>query len=83
MTNSFVKEGFEVYGRQTKGSRKVDLLKAVEHQESVLGELQKELLYLNGMISERKSQRHKHEGEHNFCEWGEPSFSEREAKNFG
>jgi len=39
LTNSFVKEGFEVYGRRNKGSKIVDLIKVVEHQESVQGEL--------------------------------------------
>ena len=46
LTNSFVKEGLEVYGRRNKGTKIVDLIKAVEHQESVLGELQKELCRL-------------------------------------
>jgi len=57
LTNSFVKEGFEVYGRQTKGTKIVDLIKVVEHQESVLGELQKELVNLNAMMIERKEGR--------------------------
>jgi len=57
LTNSFVKEGFEVYGCRNKGTKIVDLIKAVEHQESVLEELQKELVDLNAMIIERKNQR--------------------------
>ncbi|QCE04345.1 hypothetical protein DEO72_LG8g2381 [Vigna unguiculata] len=55
LTNPFVKEGFEVYGRQSKGTKIVDLIKAVEQQESVLGELQKELEDLNAMMIERKN----------------------------
>ena len=39
LTNSFVKEGFEVCGRRNKGTKIVDLIKAVKNQESVLGEL--------------------------------------------
>jgi len=57
LINSFVKEGFEVYGRRNKGSKIVNLIKVVKHQESVLGELQKELLDLNAMMIERKNQR--------------------------
>jgi len=57
LTNSFVKEGFEVYGRQTKGTKIVDLINFFEHQKSVLGELQKELVDLNAMMIERKNQR--------------------------
>ena len=73
LTNSFVKEGFEVYGRRNKGSKIVDVIKAVEHQESVLGELEKELLGLNAMMIERKNQRQQHEGKLKFSELGEPS----------
>ena len=57
LSNSFVKEGFEVYGHRNKGTKIVNLIKSVEHQESVLGKLQKELVDLNAMIIERKNQR--------------------------
>ena len=68
LTNSFVKEGFEVYGRRNKGSKIVDLIKALEHQESVLGELQKEHLDLNAMMIETKKQRQQHEGKLKFSD---------------
>ena len=81
LTNSFVKEGFEVYGRRNKGSKIVDVIKAVEHQESVLGELEKELLGLNAMMIERKNQRQQHEGKLKFSELGEPSVGDLHTPN--
>ncbi|QCD80377.1 hypothetical protein DEO72_LG2g698 [Vigna unguiculata] len=81
LTNSFVKEGFEVYGCRNKGTKIVDLIKAVEHQESVLEELQKELVDLNAMIIERKNQRQHHECKLKFSELGEPSVGDLQTPN--
>ncbi|QCE03607.1 hypothetical protein DEO72_LG8g1632 [Vigna unguiculata] len=81
LTNPFVKEGFEVYGRQTKGTKIVDLIKAVEQQESVLGELQKELEDLNAMMIERKNQSQHQQGKMNFFEFGEASAGHSQTPN--
>jgi len=81
LTNPFVKEGFEVYGRQTKGTKIVDLIKAVEQQESVLGELQKELEDLNAMMIERKNQSQHQQGKMNFSEFGEASAGHSQTPN--
>ena len=81
LTNPFVKEGFEVYGRQTKGTKIVDLIKAVEQQESVLGELQKELEDLNAMMIERKNQRQHQQGKMKFSEFGEASAGHSQTPN--
>jgi len=81
LTNPFVKEGFEVYGRQTKGTKIVDLIKVVEQQESVLGELQKELEDLNAMMIERKNQRQHQQGKMKFSEFGEASAGHSQTPN--
>ena len=81
LTNPFVKEGFEVYGRQSKGTKIVDLIKAVEQQESVLGELQKELEDLNAMMIERKNQRQHQQGKMNFSDFGEGSVGHSQTPN--
>jgi len=81
LTNPFVKEGFEVYGRQTKGTKIVDLIKAVEQQESVLGELQKELEDLNAMMIDRKNQRQHQQGKMKFSEFGEASAGHSQTPN--
>jgi len=81
LTNSFVKEGFEVYGRWNKGTKIVDLIKSVEHQESVLGKLQKELVDLNAMMIERKNQRQHQQGKMKFSELGEPSVGHSQTPN--
>ncbi|XP_027924102.1 uncharacterized protein LOC114181755 isoform X2 [Vigna unguiculata] len=81
LTNPFVKEGFEVYGRQTKGTKIVDLIKVVEHQERVLGELQKELEDLNEMMIERMNQRQHQHGKMKFSEFGEPSVGHSQTPN--
>jgi len=81
LTNPFVKEGFEVYGRQSKGTKIVDLIKAVEQQESVLGELQKELEDLNAMMIERKNQRQHQQGKMNFSDFGEASAGHSQTPN--
>jgi len=81
LTNPFGKEGFEVYGRQTKSTKIVDLIKAVEQQESVLGELQKELEDLNVMMIERKNQRQHQQGKMKFSEFGEASAGHSQTPN--
>jgi len=81
LTNPFVKEGFEVYGRQSKGTKIVDLIKAVEQQESVLGELQKELEDLNAMMIERKNQCQHQQGKMNFSDFGEASAGHSQIPN--
>ena len=81
LTNPFVKEGFEVYGRQSKGTKIIDLIKAVEQQESVLGELQKELEDLNAMMIERTKQRQHQQGKMNFSDFGEASAGHSQTPN--
>jgi len=80
-TNSFVKEGFEVYGRQNKGTKIVELIKVVEHKESVLEELQKELVNLNAMMIERKNQHQHQQSKMKFSELGEPSVGQSQTPN--
>ena len=49
-----MKEAFEEFGRGSKGGRKDDPMKAVERQEQMLSEMQKELYELKANMSDRK-----------------------------
>ncbi|QCE15696.1 hypothetical protein DEO72_LG11g2708 [Vigna unguiculata] len=56
-------------------------IKVVQHQESVLGELQRELIDLNAMMIERKNQRQHQQGKMKFSELGEPSVGHSQTPN--
>jgi len=81
LSNTFVKEGFEEFGCGSKGGRKDDLMGAVECQEKMLGEVQKELYELKANMSDRKKQGYD-KVEDNYYEWDECSVADIGEEKF-
>ena len=81
LSNTFVKEGFEEFGRGSKGVRKDELMEVVERQEQMLGEIQKELYVLKANMSDRKKQGHD-KVEDNYYQWDESSVADIGEEKF-
>jgi len=81
LNNTFVKKGFEEFGRGSKGGRKDELMEVVERQEQILGEIQKEVFELKANMSDRKKQGHD-EVEDNYYQWDESSVADIGEEKF-